>query len=179
MEVSFDVEKKHLVDFSMANVKNSKEIQKIVKMQQFLTPLILLIFAIVAGQIQNDMRKWVSIFVVVYAIWIAVYPIWYMMAVKKNIKKEIDQVNGDKDPIGYCKLTLTEQQVIEESNARVHKSKWRELVRFVETKEYIFIFNTENSAYVIPKVSFKDKEYEEKYIKMLANKSHKEIEQWD
>ena len=179
MEVSFDVEKKNLVDFSLYNVKNSKEIQKMVKIQQFLTPLVLLVFAVIAGYIQQDMRKWISIFVIVYAIWIAVYPIWYMAAVKKNIKREIDQVNGDKDRIGHCKLTLTEQEVIEESNARTHKSKWRELVRFVQTKEYVFIFNTDNSAYVIPKSSFEDKDHEEKYVKMLANKSHKEIEQWN
>lgn len=178
MEVSFDVEKEHLKDFSLYNVKNSAELQKMVKIQTFITPLIFLVFTSIMGIVKQDLATWTGVFMVVYAIWIIGYPKWYIMSVKKNIAKDIDGAAGDKELVGHCKLTLTEKDVIEESNARVHNTKYKDLGKLVEVKEYVFLFNSENSGYVIPKESFENKDHQEKFIKMLENKTHKKAEQW-
>ncbi len=178
MEVSFDVEKKHLIDFSLYNIKNSKQIQRIVKVQRFLTPLVFLIFALMIGVAQNDIPLWLGVFAGVYIAWVILYPRLYMMSVRRSVKKNIEEHSGKQDLIGNCKLILTEDAVIEESNVRTNKTKWKNLIRLVETKEYVFVFNTETSSYVIPKERFKNEEYEKEYIDMLATKSGKQIEQW-
>lgn len=179
MEVSFDVMKDHLIDFSLYNIKNSKEIKRIVTVQRFLTPLTFLIFALIIGGARNDMKTWLGIFAGVYIAWVLIYPKLYMMSVRKSVKKNIEELNGKEELIGHCKLILTENEVIEESNVRTNKTKWKDLVRLVETKDYVFVFNTESSAYVIPKGKFESEEYEKQYVDMLATKSGKQVEQWN
>lgn len=178
MEVSFDVEKKHLIDFSLYNIKNSKEIKRIVTIQRFLTPLTFLFFALIIGVSRNEMKIWLGVFVGVYIAWVILYPKLYMISVRKSVKKNIEELNGKQDLIGHCKLILTQDEVIEESNVRTNKTKWKNLIRLVETEEYVFVFNTESSAYVIPKENFENKEYEKEYKNMLATKSGKQLEQW-
>ena len=80
--------------------------------------------------------------------------------------------------IGSCRLTLTDDRIVEESNVRTHTTPWNELRKLVETKEYVFVFNSENSAYVIPKEKFTSSEYSKKYIHMLSSNSGKLAEQW-
>ena len=178
MEVSFDVMKEHLIDFSLYNIKNSKEIQRIVKVQTFLTPMAFLLFALIIGVARDEMKLWIGVFVGVYIAWVVLYPRLYLISVKKSVKKNIEELNGKQDLIGHCNLILTEDEVIEESNVRTNKTKWRNLVRLVETKEYVFVFNTESSAYVIPKEKFTNEQHEKEYINMLATKSGKQVEQW-
>lgn len=178
MEVSFDVKKDHLIDFSIYNVENSKQIKRAVNIQRFVTPLMFLLFALLIGVYQNEISKWLVIFAGMYIAWVIVYPKMYIMSVKSSIKKNIEQINGKKELIGSCKLTLTDDGVVEDSNVRTNTTLWKDLKRLVETKEYVFVFNTENSAYVIPKEKFESKEYEKDYVNMLSNKSGKELEQW-
>lgn len=178
MEVSFDVLKEHLIDFSLHNIKNSSEIQRIVKIQRFLTPMIFLLFTLMIGVYRDDIATWMGIFVVLYVAWVVVYPKWYMISVRKSVKKNIEQLNGTQELIGHCKLIITDDYLVEESNVRTNNTKWRDLVRLVETPEYVFVFNTENSAYVIPKEKFESKTYERQYIDELSLKSGKKVEQW-
>ncbi len=178
MEVSFDVKKNHLIDFSIYNVKNSEQIKKAVKIQRFVTPLMFLIFSLLIGIYQGAITKWLTIFVGMYIAWVIVYPKMYMISVKNSIKKNIESVNGKKDLIGSCKLRLTDAGVLEESNVRSNETTWASIVKLVETKEYVFVFNSENSAYVIPKETFESSDYKEKYMDMLSSKSGKQVEEW-
>lgn len=178
MEVSFDVEQKHLIDFSLSNIKNSKEISKMIKVQRFLTPLIFLIFTLMIGVYKSEIVKWMGVFVAMYIAWVLAYPKIYMTSVKRTVKKNIEQTNGKQEHIGHCKLILTQDQVIEESNVRTNKTLFKDLVKLVETEKYVFVYNTENSAYVIPKDKFESKTYEEEYIGTLSKRSGKEVEQW-
>lgn len=179
MEVSFDVMKEHLIDFSLYNIKNSKEIKRIVAVQRFLIPLTFLVFALIIGASRNEIKTWMGIFAGVYIAWVLIYPKLYMVSVRKSIKKNIEENNGKQDLIGHCRLILTEDEVIEESNVRTNKTKWKNLARLVETKDYVFVFNTESSAYVIPKEKFESEEYENQYVNMLTTKSGKQVEQWN
>lgn len=178
MEVSFDVEKKHLIDFSIYNVKNSKQIKRAVNIQRFVTPLMFLLFALLIGIYQGEIVKWMLIFVGMYIAWVIVYPKMYMMSVKNSIKKGIEEVNGKKDLIGNCKLTLTDDGVLEQSNVRTNTTQWKDITKLVETEEYVFVFNTENSAYVIPKESFVNSEDKKQYTNILSDKSGSQLEQW-
>ncbi len=178
MEVSFDVLKEHLIDFSLYNIKNSKEIKRIVTVQRFLTPIIFLLVAMFIGVYRQDFRAPIAVFIIVYIVWIITYPKWYMISVRRTVKKNIEQLNGEQDLIGHCKLILGEKELIEESNVRTNMTKWKDLIRLVETPEYVFVFNTENSAYVIPKEKFENETFEREYVNMLSNKSGKPMEQW-
>lgn len=178
MEVSFDVMKNHLIDFSIYNIRNSKKIMRAVNIQRFITPFMFLIFALMLGVYQNDMVKWIMIFVAIYIGWVIIYPKMYMSSVKSTLRKNLEQTNGKEELIGSCRLILTDDGIVEESNARTNTTSWGDLIRLVETEEYVFVFNTEVSAYVIPKEKFESGEYERRYIEMLSNKSGKELEQW-
>lgn len=178
LEVSFDVLKQHLKDFSLYNVVNSPHLQKQVKKQRFIVPFIFVIALSLIGLLRADMTTWITIGVIVYLAWAMVYNKWYIRAVKKNIKKDVDAAVGDIDHIGHCKLILKDSEIVEESNSRVHNFKYKDIMRLVETEEYVFVYNTENSGYVIPKEKFDDKEHQKNYINMLANKTHKEVELW-
>lgn len=178
MKVDFDVEKEHLIDFSLHNIKNSKEIKRIVKVQRYLTPFAFLFFALLIGAYRNDFKTWLLVFVGMYIAWVALYPKIYMASVRKSVKKNIEELNGKKDKIGHCRLIIKDDGLVEESNVRTNKTKWEDLVRLVETDEYMFVYNTDNSAYVIPKDRFENEEYGKEYIQELANKTHKEVEQW-
>lgn len=179
MEVSFDVLKEHLIDFSLYNIKHSKQLQKMISIQTFITPLIFLAFGIVIGFIKNNLTQWLVTSLVIYTAWVIIYPRWYKRAVKKNIIQDIEKNVGDKELIGHCKLILTDDGVTEESNARTVTINYNNLVRVVETKEYVFVFNSENSSYVIPKGKFKSESYEREYLDILSSKSGKQIEYWD
>lgn len=179
MEVSFDVLKEHLIDFSLYNIKHSKQLQKMINIQTFITPLIFLVFGIVIGFIQNNVTQWLITSLVIYLAWVVIYPRWYRKAVKKNIQEDINQKVGDNELIGQCRLMLSDEGVTEESNTRTITINWPEIVKLVETSEYIFVFNSENSSYVVPKEKFKSKEYEREYLDMLSSKSGNPVEHWD
>ena len=179
MEVSFNVMKEHLVDFSLCNIKNSKDIKRIVAVQRFLIPFAFLFFALLIGAYRNDFKTWLLVFVGMYIAWIILYPKIYIASVKKSVKKNIDETTGSKkDKIGHCKLKITENALVEESNVRKHKNNWIDIVKLVETETYVFVYNSKNSAYVIPKDRFESEQYGKDYIQELSNRTHKEVEQW-
>ncbi|WP_041701573.1 YcxB family protein [Gottschalkia acidurici] len=177
MEASYEVRKTHLVDFSMYNIKNSKEIKRIINIQRFLTPLIFFIICFIIGKSSNELTKWLIVFGALYISWVIIYPMWYMKAVKKNIQKDMNKAS-DQEVVGNCTLRLEESGVIEESNTRVNETKWKNIEKLVETQEYLFVYNTENSAYVVPKEAFASESDKEDYTNMLKKYSKKELEQW-
>ncbi len=178
MNVSFDVKKDHLVDFSLYNIKNSKEIKRIMKIQRYVTPLVFLFFALLIGMYRNDFKTWIVVFIAIYIAWVLLYPKIYMASVKKSVKKNVEKANGKDDLIGHCNLIIKDDVLLEESNLRTNKTNWIDINRLIETEEYVFVYNTDNSAYVIPKDRFENKEYGREYIQELSNKAHKEVEQW-
>lgn len=177
-EVSYEVRKTHLIDFSISNIKNSEEIKKTLKIQRFMTPLVFLFFTLLIGSSRNEVTKWLIIFGAVYVSWVIIYPIWYMWSVKRNVNKNINKIS-DKEVVGNCKLIIESDGLLEESNSREHKTRWKYIVRLVETKDYIFIYNAENSAYVVPIKAFENESDKNDYLNKLKNYTKREIEAWE
>jgi hypothetical protein len=89
-----------------------------------------------------------------------IYKLLIYVVVKIAEKTSID--NGAV--VGKRTYTLTEEELIEESNVNRNHQKWSSILSFDENKNLIFLFIDNNVAYIIPKRDIKDK-IEEELIK--------------
>jgi hypothetical protein len=89
-----------------------------------------------------------------------IYKLLIYVVVKIAEKTSID--NGAV--VGKRTYTLTEEELIEESNVNRNHQKWSSILSLDENKNLIFLFIDNNVAYIIPKRDIKDK-IEEELIK--------------
>jgi hypothetical protein len=121
--------------------------------------LLLFLFILFLRNIRNnfDILSFVKDIFIDIVLFLIFYKILLYVVVKIAEKTSIN--NGAV--IGKRTFTLTEEELIEESNVNRNYQKWSSILSLDENKNLIFLFIDNNVAYIIPKRDFKDKNEEE------------------
>jgi len=124
--------------------------------------IILFLFILFLRNIRNNLNivSFVKDIFIDLVLLFIIYKLLIYVVVKIAEKTSID--NGAV--VGKRTYTLTEEELIEESNVNRNHQKWSSILSLDENKNLIFLFIDNNVAYIIPKRDIKDK-IEEELIK--------------
>lgn len=97
-----------------------------------------------------------TIFIVFSVIFLCTYEKRILGKIRKSFEN-----NEDSIFVWKTIMTLDEQSLKINKYGRDQKFHWDYFLRYREDKDYIFIYNSEMSAYIIPKRSIKKDQLEE------------------
>lgn len=83
----------------------------------------------------------------------------YRFSAYRNIKESVERFEKEgrnKGIWGRNRLTLNEDEMLETSAIGESRTLWTGVERIAQNKDYIFIYITAVSAFIIPKRAFKD-----------------------
>lgn len=158
MELNYELTKEDYVDFNMYHVKNSKETKKAVFIQRYVISLMFLIIPIVIWILKKETFN--IIYVICPLFWI-MWILFYNKAFDRSITKKINRMldkSINSGLIGMHNITIDNGELIEKTSNGYIKNNIRDINEIQETKDHIFIYISNNNAYVIPKRTFKSKE---------------------
>ena len=158
MELNYELTKEDYVDFNMYHVKNSKGIKKTIFMQRYVISLMFLIIPIAIWILKKETFN--ILYIICPLFWV-VWILFYDKAFDKSIVKKINRMldkSINSGLIGMHNINIENGEIIEKTSSGYIKNNIRDINEIQETKDHIFIYVSNNNAYVIPKRTFKSEE---------------------
>lgn len=78
-------------------------------------------------------------------------------------------IGKPKATLGLHKIRLNEREIVETSAAHEKRTQWYEVQHVNENDEYVFIYDTPQSAYVIPKAAFLNQSRAQEFFETAKN----------
>lgn len=165
MEITYQLTEEDYLDFNLFAVKNSKTAMRSLKFQQFFPPILYIIFAFVISKVDGTPFLYSFIvFLIVAIIWFIFYPKYFYNTINRRIKKMLKE-GKNNNILGEHLMELNEEGVRESSPKGEEKANWASIIDFQENAEYLFLFNSSFSAFILPKRELKDVEEIRNYIR--------------
>ena len=151
MEIEFELLEEDYVNFNIEHANSSVSVKRSLILQRTLGPFVFLIATLALVKFSEiPMWYWITVFSIMSVIWLVFYPNYFNWEMGRNIKKMLKEGNN-KNLLQKRKLFLTDEAIIETSTASETKTPWSDVNKVEETGEYIYIYNSSISAYIIPK----------------------------
>ena len=151
MEIEFELLEEDYVNFNIEHANSSVSVKRSLILQRTLGPFVFLIATLALVKFSEiSMWYWITVFSIMSVIWLVFYPNYFNWEMGRNIKKMLKEGNN-KNLLQKRKLFLTDEAIIETSTASETKTPWCDVNKVEETGEYIYIYNSSISAYIIPK----------------------------
>ena len=151
MEIEFELLEEDYVNFNIEHANSSVSVKRSLILQRTLGPFVFLIATLALVKFSEiPMWYWITIFSIMSVIWLVFYPNYFNWEMRRNIKKMLKEGNN-KNLLQKRKLIVTDKAIIETSTASETKTPWSDINKVEETSEYIYIYNSSISAYIIPK----------------------------
>lgn len=174
MTIKYDINEKDYVDFNLYHVNTSKEMKKRIFLLRVIGPITFMFMSFVAYDITDiPLWYWLCIFCVAGLLWFLLYPKLVNKRLKAHVSKMLSEGKND-DLIGEHTLELNEEEMISTSEQSMSKVKWSVFNRVERTEEYIYIYNTAVSAYIVPLRAFKDEKEINEFWMFITSRVNKE-----
>ncbi|MCK4663078.1 MAG: YcxB family protein [Bacteroidales bacterium] len=169
MKLNFNFEMSDWMEFQKIYLLNSKQFKR----SKFIAKLIIPIFFLILISIDLIKGEFFGQVLLVYIIISAVWVIYIPKRIEKstlNKARKMIQEGDNSSILGNHEIELLEDEIKYKDPGGEQKTTWDRIIRFEETDNYYFLFNTSVSAFVIPrfKLNFKKDEFEklDKLIKL-------------
>lgn len=163
MEINYELTEKDYLDFNVFHAENSPTIRRSILIQRLIGPVIFLIMPFYATRYTGiPLWYWVIIFGTLGALWYSFYPKYIKWEVSRRTSKLIKE-GKDGKILGNKNIKLTPEGIYGTSLYSEEKVKWDSIERIEETEDYIYIFISSISAFIIPIRAFNDTNTKEKF----------------
>lgn len=151
MELNYKLTEEDYVDFNVFHAKNSQTVQKQVKLQRILVPLMYIVLAVLAANF-FDMPFLVLFipFLVAAILWFLFYPVYFYRLIKRNVAKMIREGKNDA-VLGQHTMIFTDQGLREISPKGEMSVSWSGIENYGEDDSGFYLYNSGMSALIIPK----------------------------
>ncbi len=170
MNLQFEITKQDYSDFNIYYANNSKAIKRTVFINRFILPIIFLILPVFISKVSDiSLFYWYCVFILTFILWIILYPKQFNKSYKKRLSKLFDE-NNNKSIFTHHNLSITEEGIID--TTKFGETKTNTIDNVVEMDNYIYVFISGISAYIIPKRIFTNFD-EKKDLLNILNKINK------
>ncbi|MCR1900119.1 YcxB family protein [Irregularibacter muris] len=167
MEISYSLNEQDYIDFNLYHINHSDTLKKSLMIQRYVLPLIFFIIPFVATRVTDiPLWYWTSVSMVAIVVWMIFYPRYFKWEISKRLVKMLKEGKNDV-MLGHRSLSLTSQGIIEHSVGSESKTSWDVVGNIYETKDYLFIYISSVSAYIVPIRIFESMEHKEKFLKEI------------
>ncbi len=150
IETSYNIELEDMLALSENYITNNKQFKRLFLFLKFLFPIIVGIYIIIDLFRHRLSITLITTSVTISVVWIAFIPRFMMRNILKRVKKSLEQGNN-KQTLGLHVVRFNLDGFdVKKMDVEVN-SNWDALLKVVQTPEYFFLYDSENSALVIPK----------------------------
>ena len=154
MEFEFLFEMEDWMAFHEYHISKSKQHKRSKIIVMAILPVVMIMINFIDYLNGNfDVVK-LAIFIAMCMPWLILYPKRMHKRTLKQIQKHLEE-GDNSNLLGWHKYIITDKwlQLLQEDEET--KIKWNKITKIVDVKNYIFLYNTSISAYIIPKKKIK------------------------
>jgi Ca2+/Na+ antiporter len=151
MKIEYNLAAEDYIHFNLFHLKHSKTSLKSLYLQRYLSPLFFILVSIVFA-IMGDLHLLSTLipFLVLSILWVIFYPKLFYRHVRKNVQKMFKEGKNEA-LLGEHTMILMEEGFVESNSTGESKVKWSGIQEVKEDEEYLYLYNSAVSAYIIPK----------------------------
>ena len=150
MEIKFDLDIEDWMALQVQHLKNSNSHKKKIRFIIYLVPSVYLMLVLKDLYFGEIDYTFIGIAVVFSALLILNFPQFYTKRTLKMLRNAV--LKGDaRNIFGQYQITWNEDGFSIIQPGVESKSKWESFIGMEETNDYIFIYRTSDSAFIIPK----------------------------
>ena len=150
MEIKFDLDIEDWIALQVQHLKESNAHKKRIRFVIYLVPLVYLALVLKDLYFGEIDYTFIGIAIVFSALLVFYFPQFYTNRTLKMLRKTIMQ--GDTTNLfGQYQISWNEEGFTVIQPGVESKIKWESFSRIEETNEYIFLYRTSVSAFIIPK----------------------------
>lgn len=170
MHVEYVLTKEDYLEFNIFHMTYSKSLRKSLFVQRYLVSFIFLIVPFVVARFTSiPLWYWLTVFGLVYVLWVVFYWKYFRWTLGRRISRMIDE-GKNVDMLGKQSLRLDEDGIVNTSRLSESKTNYEAVEKVIETKEYVYIYISSIMAYIIPVKSFGSIDQKEELINKLNDK---------
>lgn len=157
MEIEFELLEEDYINFNINHAKQSPSLKRSLIAQRLVGPIVFLITPFIVIRFSAiSIGYWMTVFSITSLIWLIFYPRYFDWEMRRRIVKMLQEGNNEH-LFKKRKMVVTDKGITESSATGETNTKWNEVNKVDETSEYVYIYNSSISAYIIPKRIFKNK----------------------
>ena len=166
MDIEYEITMNDLLNFNLYHLGQSSILRRFRIVVQFLVPAILIVILMLTVLTDNFSIILTFVCVVVSIFCLFLYPSYYPKHLKKATRK-VCKERINKTSICRHKLSLTPNGITEISVWRKKWEHWKVIEKVRSTDDYVFIYNSAVSAYLVPRRAFHDESQYEEFMRIL------------
>lgn len=171
MEIEYELTEEDVVAFNLYHVKNTKVGKNSLQWQRYISPLIFLLFAYFLS-LFTDMAKGplFATFAVTAIAWVILYPKYFYFHITRQVRKMLKEGKND-GLVGEHKMKLNKAGVRDTTSVGETNVQWPGVKRLIEDADYIYMYTSTVSAYILPKRDLYSVEGLKSYIEKRLEKN--------
>ncbi|AXI00115.1 YcxB family protein [Sporosarcina sp. PTS2304] len=151
MEIEYELTEEDVIAFNLYHVKNSKVGKNSLQWQRFVSPMIFFMFAYFLS-IFTDMEKGplFLVFGLTAILWVILYPKYFYFHITRQVRKMLKE-GKNEGLIGQHIMKMNKTGITDQTQVGETKVQWSGIQRVIEDADYLYIYTSTISAYILPK----------------------------
>jgi hypothetical protein len=165
MDLKYKLTEEDYINFNLFHMKNSETIMKSVRNQRIFTPVFYLLFSVVFSFLL-DIPFLVSFtpFFILSVLWVLFYPKYLFGRAIRHTKKLVKE-GRNESILGEHYMVLNDEGIVDKTSKGETKVTWSGINELKENDQYIYLYNSALSGYILPKREFENVEEIRQYLK--------------
>ena len=169
MTLKYTLTSEDYIAFNLYHSQHSQSLRKMIAVQRILPALVFIVFGLfLASWFQMPFLFALSIYSILALIWILYYPHYFKRTLRKRVSKMLNE-KDNRTLLGDYVMILGPEGFESKSNSQETKIEWSGIQSLEVTKDYIFLYNSSISAFILPSSAFHSEEERETFIKLVTN----------
>lgn len=164
--INFDFKRDDWIAFNLYHITHSEVHQRNRKRAIRAIPLMLIGLVLVQGILQDEWIVPAIVAIVAGGFWLWWYPSYRDKRVYQGIVSYVDQPSN-QDYFGRHQVQLSEDSISLETSNTEKKINWIDVLKAEFNDDYYFVYDTPQTAIIIPRESIKD---EPEFLSFLESK---------
>jgi hypothetical protein len=170
MDLKYQLTEEDYINFNLFHMKNSETIMKSVRNQRIFTPVFYLVFSVVFSFLL-DIPFLVSFtpFFILSVLWVLFYPKYLFGRAIRHTKKLVKE-GRNENILGEHHMVLSDEGIVDKTSKGETRVTWSGINELKENDQYIYLYNSAVSGYILPKREFENVEEIRRYINTKLTK---------
>ncbi|MGD0958612.1 MAG: YcxB family protein, partial [Methylomonas sp.] len=153
LEIEYEFREQDLLHFNEHRLANDKELQKKIRQNRLIVPVVMLVFGLFYYVYYVDMMT--TAYITLLAVgWAISSPYIMKIDMRRQFFKQYSEAEK-KALFGVHSLTIEPEFLREKSPGGKHNTPWKEMLRVERHPDYVFIYVDIDAAIVIPRETVK------------------------
>lgn len=165
MEFEYNLTEKDYINFNIFHFGKAKVAKRSMLIQQIVGPALFIIFGYIyySTDASASLPFTISAVVILSAIWVSYYPIYFKNFIRRRTKGEVAAGNNSVI-LGKHTMIFNEKEIVDATATERAATPWEYVLDFKEDKHALYLYTGTTSAYIIPKSEIKNIEEVKGYI---------------